>query len=99
MLPLAATVLNVHVSQMWTYRGCFLLFSWCSVCGGRCLQVSPVLTPPLVSPGPGSVDDMLDAENKRLAENLATKVSRLKSVSDSHQPPSSSTNRMFLISV
>uniref|UniRef100_A0A7N6BQ17 BET1-like protein n=1 Tax=Anabas testudineus TaxID=64144 RepID=A0A7N6BQ17_ANATE len=28
----------------------------------------------------GSVDDMLDAENKRLAENLATKVSRLKSL-------------------
>lgn len=28
-----------------------------------------------------SVDDMLDAKNKRLAENLATKVSRLKSVS------------------
>ncbi|KAF6719104.1 BET1-like protein [Oryzias melastigma] len=27
-----------------------------------------------------SVDDMLDAENKRLAENLATKVSRLKSL-------------------
>lgn len=30
--------------------------------------------------GHGSVDDMLDAENKLLAENLATKVSRLKSV-------------------
>uniref|UniRef100_A0A7N6FDJ7 BET1-like protein n=1 Tax=Anabas testudineus TaxID=64144 RepID=A0A7N6FDJ7_ANATE len=30
--------------------------------------------------GHGSVDDMLDAENKRLAENLATKVSRLKSL-------------------
>ncbi|CAG5958628.1 unnamed protein product, partial [Menidia menidia] len=28
----------------------------------------------------GSVDDMLDAENKRLADNLATKVSRLKSL-------------------
>ncbi|GLD73111.1 BET1-like protein isoform X1, partial [Lates japonicus] len=28
----------------------------------------------------GSVDDMLDAENKRMAENLATKVSRLKSL-------------------
>ncbi|XP_059190975.1 BET1-like protein isoform X1 [Centropristis striata] len=28
----------------------------------------------------GSVDDMLDTENKRLAENLATKVSRLKSL-------------------
>ncbi|XP_068169238.1 BET1-like protein isoform X1 [Antennarius striatus] len=27
-----------------------------------------------------SVDDMLDAENKRLAENLASKVSRLKSL-------------------
>uniref|UniRef100_A0A665UB38 BET1-like protein n=1 Tax=Echeneis naucrates TaxID=173247 RepID=A0A665UB38_ECHNA len=31
-------------------------------------------------PGHGSVDDMLDAENKRMAENLATKVSRLKSL-------------------
>ncbi|KAF3706092.1 BET1-like protein [Channa argus] len=30
--------------------------------------------------GHGSVDDMLDAENKRLAENLATKVTRLKSL-------------------
>ncbi|GLD73112.1 BET1-like protein isoform X1, partial [Lates japonicus] len=30
--------------------------------------------------GHGSVDDMLDAENKRMAENLATKVSRLKSL-------------------
>uniref|UniRef100_A0A3P8TT94 Bet1 golgi vesicular membrane trafficking protein like n=1 Tax=Amphiprion percula TaxID=161767 RepID=A0A3P8TT94_AMPPE len=32
--------------------------------------------------GHGSVDDMLDAENKRMAENLATKVSRLKSDSN-----------------
>lgn len=31
--------------------------------------------------GHGAVDDMLDAENKLMAENLATKVSRLKSVS------------------
>ncbi|MBN3270912.1 BET1L protein, partial [Polyodon spathula] len=30
--------------------------------------------------GRGAVDDMLDAENKRLAENLASKVSRLKSL-------------------
>ncbi|KAM7397339.1 hypothetical protein PAMP_020320 [Pampus punctatissimus] len=30
--------------------------------------------------GHGSVDDMLDTENKRLAENLASKVSRLKSL-------------------
>ncbi|XP_056271651.1 BET1-like protein isoform X1 [Pseudoliparis swirei] len=30
--------------------------------------------------GHDSVDDMLDTENKRLAENLATKVSRLKSL-------------------
>lgn len=37
----------------------------------------------VVRPGAGAVDDVLDAENKRLAENLATKVSRLKSVSDS----------------
>uniref|UniRef100_A0A8C5LZQ5 t-SNARE coiled-coil homology domain-containing protein n=1 Tax=Leptobrachium leishanense TaxID=445787 RepID=A0A8C5LZQ5_9ANUR len=29
---------------------------------------------------PGAVDDMLDAENKRLAENLSTKVTRLKSI-------------------
>lgn len=29
---------------------------------------------------------MLDAENKRLAENLATKVSRLKSVSEDIGP-------------
>lgn len=36
----------------------------------------------IVCPGAGSVDDMLDAENKRMAENLATKVSRLKSVSE-----------------
>ncbi|XP_028813623.1 BET1-like protein isoform X2 [Denticeps clupeoides] len=28
----------------------------------------------------GAVDDMLDAENKLLAENLASKVSRLKSL-------------------
>lgn len=39
-----------------------------------------------VCPGAGSVDDMLDAENKRLAENLATKVSRLKSVSEDIGP-------------
>ncbi|XP_006782364.1 BET1-like protein [Neolamprologus brichardi] len=30
--------------------------------------------------GHGSVDDVLDAENKRLSENLANKVSRLKSL-------------------
>ncbi|XP_077373859.1 BET1-like protein [Festucalex cinctus] len=30
--------------------------------------------------GHGSVQDMLDAENKRLADNLASKVSRLKSL-------------------
>lgn len=30
--------------------------------------------------GHGAVDDMLDEENKRMAENLATKVSRLKSL-------------------
>ncbi|XP_061750309.1 BET1-like protein isoform X1 [Nerophis ophidion] len=30
--------------------------------------------------GHGSVEDMLDVENKRLSENLATKVSRLKSL-------------------
>ncbi|XP_060764529.1 BET1-like protein isoform X1 [Neoarius graeffei] len=30
--------------------------------------------------GHGSVDDMLDVENKRMAENLANKVSRLKSL-------------------
>ncbi|XP_051915967.1 BET1-like protein [Hippocampus zosterae] len=30
--------------------------------------------------GHGSVEDMLDVENKRLADNLATKVSRLKSL-------------------
>ncbi|XP_061780299.1 BET1-like protein [Nerophis lumbriciformis] len=30
--------------------------------------------------GRGSVEDMLDVENKRLSENLATKVSRLKSL-------------------
>ncbi|XP_036399766.1 BET1-like protein [Megalops cyprinoides] len=30
--------------------------------------------------GHGAVDDMLDAENKLLADNLATKVSRLKSL-------------------
>jgi len=38
-------------------------------------------------PGHDSVDDMLDTENKRLAENLATKVSRLKSVSHNRQTP------------
>uniref|UniRef100_A0A3Q0RKX0 Bet1 golgi vesicular membrane trafficking protein like n=1 Tax=Amphilophus citrinellus TaxID=61819 RepID=A0A3Q0RKX0_AMPCI len=32
--------------------------------------------------GHGSVDDILDAENKRLADNLASKVSRLKSDSN-----------------
>lgn len=35
--------------------------------------------------GHGSVDDMLDAENKRIAENLASKVSRLKSVRHNQQ--------------
>ncbi|XP_057691713.1 BET1-like protein [Corythoichthys intestinalis] len=30
--------------------------------------------------GHGSVEDMLDAENKRLADSLVTKVSRLKSL-------------------
>lgn len=34
----------------------------------------------LVMIGQGAVDDMLDAENKLLADNLASKVSRLKSV-------------------
>ncbi|KAG6922541.1 bet1 golgi vesicular membrane traffiking protein 1 like, partial [Chelydra serpentina] len=29
---------------------------------------------------PSSVDDMLDMENKRMADNLATKVTRLKSL-------------------
>ncbi|KAG7468422.1 hypothetical protein MATL_G00142720 [Megalops atlanticus] len=32
------------------------------------------------SRGHGAVDEMLDAENKLLADNLATKVSRLKSL-------------------
>ncbi|XP_034626413.1 BET1-like protein isoform X3 [Trachemys scripta elegans] len=31
---------------------------------------------------PNAVDDMLDVENKRMADNLATKVTRLKSDSD-----------------
>ncbi|KAM5138394.1 BET1-like protein [Mantella aurantiaca] len=31
-------------------------------------------------PSSGAVDDMLDAENKRLADNLSTKVTRLKSL-------------------
>ncbi|XP_053544853.1 BET1-like protein [Bombina bombina] len=31
-------------------------------------------------PSSGAVDEMLDAENKRLAENLTSKVSRLKSL-------------------
>nr|XP_048710511.1 BET1-like protein isoform X2 [Caretta caretta] len=31
---------------------------------------------------PSAVDDMLDVENKRMADNLATKVTRLKSDSD-----------------
>ncbi|XP_056596543.1 BET1-like protein [Triplophysa dalaica] len=30
--------------------------------------------------GHGAVDDMLDVENKRMADNLASKVSRLKSL-------------------
>ncbi|XP_018422713.1 PREDICTED: BET1-like protein [Nanorana parkeri] len=29
---------------------------------------------------PGAVEEMLDAENKRLADNLSTKVTRLKSL-------------------
>lgn len=41
-----------------------------------------ILLTVFVCSGAGAVDDMLDAENKRLAENLATKVSRLKSVSE-----------------
>ncbi|KAJ3597166.1 hypothetical protein NHX12_003566 [Muraenolepis orangiensis] len=32
------------------------------------------------SRGHGAVDDVLDAENRHLAENLASKVSRLKSL-------------------
>ncbi|KAG8438126.1 hypothetical protein GDO86_008712 [Hymenochirus boettgeri] len=31
-------------------------------------------------PNSGAVDEMLDAENKRLAENLSSKVTRLKSL-------------------
>ncbi|KAM8939022.1 BET1-like protein [Pelodytes ibericus] len=31
-------------------------------------------------PSSGAVDDMLDAENKRLSENLSSKVTRLKSL-------------------
>lgn len=34
--------------------------------------------------GHGAVEDMLDAENKLLADNLANKVSRLKSVCGGH---------------
>lgn len=43
-------------------------------------------------PGHGSVDDVLDAENKRLAENLANKVSRLKSVGNNQQLSPSATS-------
>lgn len=46
----------------------------------------------VVCPGAGSVDDMLDVENKRLAENLATKVSRLKSVSEDVGPAADLTS-------
>lgn len=42
-------------------------------------QDNPVISPVRL-PGHGAVDDMLDAENKILAENLSSKVSRLKSV-------------------
>ncbi|CAH2330949.1 BET1 isoform X2 [Pelobates cultripes] len=34
----------------------------------------------LWGPSSGAVDDMLDVENKRLTENLSTKVTRLKSL-------------------
>ncbi|XP_008944900.1 PREDICTED: BET1-like protein, partial [Merops nubicus] len=30
--------------------------------------------------GPGAVEDMLDVENKRMADSLASKVTRLKSL-------------------
>ncbi|KFV65026.1 BET1-like, partial [Dryobates pubescens] len=30
--------------------------------------------------GPGAVEDVLDAENKRMADSLASKVTRLKSL-------------------
>lgn len=49
----------------------------------------------LTCPGAGSVDDMLDAENKRLADNLASKVSRLKSVSP-HPSPSRITSNEWV---
>ncbi|XP_019933980.2 BET1-like protein isoform X1 [Paralichthys olivaceus] len=43
-------------------------------------QRSDGVPPPTDTDGHGAVDDMLDAENKRMAENLVTKVSRLKSL-------------------
>lgn len=51
----------------------------------------------VVCPGAGSVDDMLDAENKRLAENLATKVSRLKSVSEDIGPAANLRSHSLLL--
>nr|XP_021153398.1 BET1-like protein [Columba livia] len=40
------------------------------------------LTPAPLSPGrgPGAVEDVLDAENQRMADSLASKVTRLKSL-------------------
>ncbi|XP_024053644.1 BET1-like protein isoform X1 [Terrapene carolina triunguis] len=35
---------------------------------------------PFSGQSPNAVDDMLDVENKRMADNLATKVTRLKSL-------------------
>lgn len=34
----------------------------------------------------GAVEEILDRENKRMADSLASKVTRLKSVSDSPYP-------------
>lgn len=48
---------------------------WCTLTKKSLISVNFVLLT-----GHGAVDDMLDAENRLMAENLASKVSRLKSV-------------------
>ncbi|NXX79713.1 BET1L protein, partial [Urocolius indicus] len=38
------------------------------------------LSPPLPGQSPGAMEDALDVENKRMADSLASKVTRLKSL-------------------
>lgn len=73
---------RIHLISISWYKSYFVSWpSWREQVGltGMCLHF---LTGFLCFCSGNSVDDLLDAENRRLADNLASKVSRLKSVRD-----------------